>query len=55
MGEIRSAIILEDDRRNRWAVCPWCRKKGALIHPGARVHGIGLRCRKCGRDYLLEI
>lgn len=49
MEEPRIAII-----SNGWAMCPWCRKKGARVHDGAHAKMIGLHCRKCGRDYLLD-
>jgi len=49
MDELRKAIVADG-----WARCPWCRKKGARIHDGGHAKMIGLHCRKCGKDYLLE-
>ena len=47
--EERKALI-----EGEWVLCPWCRKKGARVLEGARAKRIGLHCRKCGKDYLLE-
>lgn len=41
---------------NRWAVCPYCRKKAVKILPDTKIRNMPYRCRgsNCRKEFIVN-